>query len=167
MPAFKNLRFKPRVIAIAKAEETVRKTQQSREIVKAVVRGESYEDIAEKHGIEVSEAAKLARETINRWSTELGATANEAKALDLRRMEELLLKLHPLVFPPRTIDGTNGEEIIIRPDLAAVKLMLDIMKQRAAIYGYEAAVKLEEQKQEILQRIYSGVKTNAKGEIDI
>lgn len=160
-------KFKPNIKAIAKSHTAIRTLSLSRQIVKEVVKGESFEVIADKFDITESEAAKIARATIERWSQDLGQTANEARALDLHRYNEMLIKLHPLVFPEPAIDNETGLLTIPKPDYIAMKLMLDIMDKRAKIYGYEAADKLQEQKHEILKRMYMGVATNSKGEIDL
>lgn len=162
-----NYRHKPNLVRIAKSQEEVVRLKTQRQVIKAVVRGESYEQIASDHAISEHEAVTMAKEVLRKWSTDLGETANEARALDLHRLNAMLAKLEPLIHPEPFIDGATGLMTMPKPDVIACKLALEIMDRRAKIYGYDAADKMKEKKTEILQRIYQGVATNAKGEIDI
>lgn len=164
-------RFLPKVNAIARSEEAVRETARDKKIMKDVLKGNSYEDIADAYGISTNEAYKISKEFMARWAGPLGHTATEAKELDLKRLDALLVTLHPMVFPEEELvyppGMTTPITVMPKPDLAACRLMLDIIDRRSKIIGTEAAHKLEEEKKEILQRMYIGVTTNRLGEVDI
>lgn len=162
-----NYHHRPNLERIARSQEEVQRMRTRRRVINAVVRGESYEQIASDQGITENEAVTLAKETLKKWSTDLGETANEARALDLHRMNAMLAKLDPLIHPEPYLDAATGLMTIPKPDVIACKLALEIVDRRAKIYGYDAAHKMEEKKAEILTRIYQGVATNSKGEIDI
>jgi hypothetical protein len=168
MPAKrKKYKFTPKVHAIAASHQLITNLVVQKAVVKDVLKGLSYEAIAEKRHITPEEARNYSKVAIARWSGELAHTATEAKEIDIKRMDALLERLHPLVFPDPYIDNDTKNTVIPAPDIPASKLYLDILQQRSKLLGTEAAHKLEEQKHEILQRMYIGVSVNKQGAIDL
>lgn len=160
-------RFSPRVVQIAAAQDRIATLIVQKAVVKDVLKGLSYEAIAEKRQISPEVARTMSKVAIARWAGELGHTATEAREIDVKRMDALLERLHELVFPSPYIDNNTGNTVQPAPDLAASRLYLDILKQRATLLGTEAAHKLEEIKTEILRREYIGIPTNKKGVIGL
>ncbi len=160
-------KFKPRINAIAASNKAVVTLNLSREIAKDTLKGMDYEDIAVKRGMDVTEVRNLAKQAYEKWGGDLGQTAIEARTMDLKRMDAMLERLHPLIYPEPELDGTTGLMTIPKTDFAAMKLALDIFDRRAKLLGTEAAHKLETDKMEFLRREYAGVKLNAQGAIDL
>lgn len=160
-------KFVPRVEKIAASADNARHLFMQKLVTKDVLKGRSYEDIAEDRDITPQQAREYSKAAIARWAGELAHTATEAKEIDVKRMDALLERLHPLVFPPEFIDYASGTTITPAPDIIAAKLYLDILQQRSKLLGTEAATKLEERKTEILERVYRGVAVTADGLIDL
>ena len=164
-------RFVPPVAVIQSNEKAIEKAKLEHNVMKRVVRGNTFEEIAREFHLEESEAVQVYRAAIRRWGTDLAETANEARTLDLNRYNAMLLQLHPLVFPEPALElnKITGKYVTVQPDpdLVAMKMMLDIMDKRAKIYGYEAKDKMEEEKHEMLKRLYIGAATNEHGEVDL
>ena len=160
-------KFEPRIHRIAASQKQVTALVVQKAVVKDVLKGIGYEEIAEKRGISPEEAKAMAKVAINRWATTLGHTATEAREIDVKRMDALLERLHPLVFPEPCINNATQLMTIPAPDMFAIKMYLDILKQRSSLLGTEAAHKLESDKVEMLRREYIGVQINKQGAIDL
>lgn len=164
-------RFKPKSVMVQQAEEREQKRlrllEAQRKVVKDVIAGYDYEDIARRRDISPEEAREISKQAIAKWGGDLGHTATEAREIDLRRLDALMVRLEPLIYPEPYIDNETGFEVIPAPDLEAAKLLLVIIDKRAKFLGTEAAHKLEETKTEILKRMYIGVAVNKQGAIDL
>jgi hypothetical protein len=157
------LKFKPPKImdktveVIAKSVSKVQTVHQEHEVIKHVIRGKSYEAIGQDLGISATDAFETTKAAIKRWVTDLAIDAPEAKALDLQRLDGLLVILWQQAEPSEVIDGTTGSKVLVPGNLGAAKLILDVIRMRADIYGYSAAQKMEvEKKVEHLHRLYIG-----------
>lgn len=150
------------VKAIAESSQKLHTLKQEHEVVRQIIRGMSYMDIGREMGISPTEAFGIAKVAITKYITDLQINAPEAKALDLQRLDALLVILWKRAEPVEVIDGKTGEKVMIPGDLGAARLILDVIRLRADIYGYEAAKKMEVAKQvEHLHRLYIGASPDA------
>lgn len=154
--------FKPpsqRVIAeIAKVPAKVNAIKLERQVINKVSRGHTYEEISEDLGISTQEAFGLAKSAITKWVNETGLNLLEARELDLKRIDAIMVILWEQVEPKHPIiDGETGKTIIPQPNLGAIKLLMECIDKRGDILGYSAAKKMEvREKIEHLHRIYIG-----------
>lgn len=162
------LKFKPpkpnsaKVESIAKSPKKMYQLKNEHQVIKDVIHGKSFETIAQGLGITPTEAFAVAKQAVRRWITDLQIDAPEAKALDLQRLDALLVILWQRAEPNEVIDGATGRMVMVPGDLGAAKLILDVIRMRADIYGYEAAKKMEvDQKIEHLHRLYIGASPDA------
>lgn len=160
-------KFKPPTKRIEASLDELKKHKLSKAVVSDVLKGKRMEVIAEERRIPIGEVLQLYKATVDRWAGELGSTATQARELDIKRLDALLERLHPLCFPEPAFNEESGCIVTPPPDFAAAKMFMDIISQRAKLIGTEAAHKLETEKFETLRREYVGVPMNEKGVIDL
>ena len=80
-----------------------------RKILRRVIKGDGYDDIAMELNITEREAHAIAKDGIRKWTDDLAHTAMEAREVDLKRMDRLLAALDQDVFPEPAYDAENPD----------------------------------------------------------
>lgn len=160
MSAKKNVvkyRFQPPVREIAEVQKRMETVKLQRDVTNLVLRGKSWEQIAEKLGVTPEEAYAISRSVISKWTKEMATTAPEQKEIDLRRLSAMLDAIHDKVFPQPFIDAKTGAVVQPDPDPVFTKIYLDIIDRRRAMLGTDAARKMEiEGEINVIRREYVG-----------
>jgi hypothetical protein len=96
------------------------------------LRGLKYRQIGEAMGIGEQGARKVCQRAIRDVQGRLEETVQEARSLDLLRLDEMIFALTERLKDPQAKDF-----------LGCINTLNGLMKRRAEMYGYDAAKKLE------------------------
>lgn len=90
--------------------------------------GKSYPEIAKELGCVTSAAHKMVQRALEKWTEECKEEAEQTKAIELQRLDELVERYHT--------QAKLG-------DIKAGEFVLKLMERRAKLLGLDAAVKVE------------------------
>lgn len=158
-----------KIAAIAQDRQQIIDLNMQRKVTKLVVMGQTYDSIAEKLGISTKEAYDYTKEAIKNWTQELALSAEEARELEIKRLDAMIAMLMPRAFPHPIISeetglpirDAKGKEILTDPDITSCKLILEIVERKSRFMGLDAADKLKEKMADTLIRKYIGVDPDA------
>lgn len=145
MPAAKKVtyKFKPPTQEIAKRQQELVTAKKRKEVTNLTLRGFCYDDIAEKTGLTVEEVKEHTNAVISKWRGETSQNAESARAVQIRRYEEMISLLWPHAYPAPYLDGETGMLVTPAPDPQYVQLILSINNSLRAMLGTDAAKKLD------------------------
>lgn len=138
-----------------------------REVIQDLIKGKTYEDIAKDHGISTKDAFEMARAVLTRWTKEFALDLVEARELDSKRLDAILVMLSKELEPKPKIDGEGkpifdpftGDPVMESPNLAVIKTYLDVLERRSKLHGLDTQRKVEmDRGVEVIERRYVGVK---------
>ncbi len=145
-------------------EAVVVRQELSQKIIDMILEGHSYEYCAMVLRIKTSEVHSMTQDVLGRWIHLESITALELRELEAKRLDRVFNLAVTEAFPHPIISqdtglpvlNAHGDPIMTTPNPVWAKISIDIMSRRAALYGLDAAQKLEERKAEILERMYIG-----------
>lgn len=156
----------------AKNKDRLEVLRKEAEVLKLAKKGHTFEEISDiltekgEIGVSPKEALELTKAAINKWCGDMALDARQAKEMDLKRLDAIMvilwndIEIKPLVdehgFP--VLDNATGKPVMTKPDYIAIKLYKDIMERRSRMMGFdadEAAVKVVVENN-IIERRYVG-----------
>lgn len=134
-------------------------------VLTLVKKGHTFEEVSDKLGISTNEALDLTKQCLDRWCGDFKLNAEQARELDLKRIDAILLILWGQIEPKEmldekgrpVLDARTLEPVMTQPDYMAIKLYKDFLQRRAEMLGLdpeESAIMVK--KDAVLERRYIG-----------
>jgi hypothetical protein len=141
-----------------------RRQELQQQAMDLVLEGRSYEYVAFKLTLPTSEVHSMIQETLGRWIHLESLTALELRELESKRLDKVYALAITETFPHPIISqetgmpvlNAHGDPIMSQANPVWAKISIEIMNRRAALYGLDAAVKLQEKMVDVLERKYIG-----------
>lgn len=103
------------------------------EALKRRIAGGSYRAIARELGVSEAQAFRDVQAELDKLAQQAQEEASRLRVLELRRLDEMLIRLSPMLYPK------SGDNV----NLGAIDRALKIMERRAKLLGLDAAEKTE------------------------
>lgn len=103
------------------------------EALKRRIAGGSYRAIARELGVSEAQAFRDVQAELDKLAQQAQEEASRLRVLELRRLDEMLIRLSPMLYPK------SGDNV----NLGAIDRALKIMERRAKLLGLDAPEKTE------------------------